>query len=878
MSFAPGDRIATFEILGSLGAGGMGEVYEARDPRLGRRVAIKVLPAVFASDPDRLARFEREAQAVAALSHPNILAIHDFGRDGAIVYAVMELLEGVSLRDTLASGALPARKALDYAIQIVHGLASAHDTGIAHRDLKPDNLFITRDERVKILDFGLAKALDAAPVSATIANTGATVAGTVLGTVGYMAPEQVRGLAIDHRADIFAFGAVLYEMLTGRRAFEGDTAADTISAILNTEPAELESVTGGVSPALERIVRRCIEKKPGLRFQSARDLAFALETLTSGSRLSSIGVEALPPSRRHISAMIAPVATAAVAMAVGALAVWLWGRPAPAGAQWGQFQQVTDAAGEEGSPTLSPDGATVAYATRANGTWDIYAQRVGGRNATPIAADTDRDEANPAFSPDGNLIAFHEEDGDGGIFVVGATGEASRRLMDFGFHPAWSRDGGRLAFTTELIEDPASRQSDSALWVADLSGGAPRLVEGTGDAAQASWSPSGERIAFWSNTGGQRDLYSIPASGGQRTSVLEDIALDWSPTWTPDGLIFASDRGGSMNLWQIAVDQASGRATGTPAPVTAGVYATFEQPSLSTDGTRLAFRSRIAAVNPVSIAFDPATAGAGTPVLLNNSNIIRVPSSFSPDGRSIAYFNIGERQEDIFVGAADGSGLRRIMDDPARDRGPVWTPDGRSLVFYSNRDGRWAIWRIGRDGGNLQKVAGIAGDDLTSPILSPSGDRMVASSGSSGVHLVDLTASAPSVRPLENGTLPGGVMYASSWSADGTKLAGVVVSGGGQPLGIGVYDFASRAARLVSDDATYGAAWLSDSRRILYFTRTGDLILLDTVSMERRPVTVQLPLAPLNDLFALSTDDRLIVYAGRRSESDIWVVDRAAAR
>jgi Tol biopolymer transport system component len=592
MPLTAGTRLGPFTIETSIGAGGMGEVYRAHDTRLDRAVAIKVLPSLFADDPERLARFEREARAVAALSHPNILSIHDFGRDASsgVTYAAMELLEGETLRERLAGGALAPRKAIEYGVQIVQGLAAAHDKGIAHRDLKPENLFITRDDRVKILDFGLAKPLELASTAATVAGTSNTAAGTIMGTVGYMAPEQVRGQATDHRSDIFAFGSVLYEMLTGRRAFGGDSPADTISAILNAEPPDLDTVAVGISPALDRIVRRCLEKKPELRFQSARDLAFALDTLTARTSgtvtVPSPTAERAVPPRRPGAALpwtIAALATAA------AIAAWVMAgrRPAPE-ARWQTFTSITDAAGEETSPAISPDGSTIAYATKAAGTWDIYVQRVGGRNATPIAADPERHEGAPAFSPDGTLIAFHESDDDGGIFVAGATGESIRRVTGGGFHPAWSPDGARLAYSTEEILNPASRQADSGIWIVELAGGAPQKVEGTGDAAQPAWSPSGERLVYWSNTGGQRDLYTIPVTGGARTPVVEDAALDWSPVWAPDGdVYFASDRGGAFNLWRVGVDQASGRVDAAPEPVTLGVSAAMEQPSLAKDGKRL---------------------------------------------------------------------------------------------------------------------------------------------------------------------------------------------------------------------------------------------------------------------------------------------------
>ena len=292
MTLTAGTRLGPYEILAAIGAGGMGEVYKARDTRLGREVAIKVLPERVAADAAALARFEREAKAVAALSHPNILALHDFGRDGAVAYAVTELLEGETLREALSSGPLSPRGASEYGVQIALGLAAAHEKGIVHRDLKPDNVFVTRDERIKILDFGLAKPSGGAgggpdeTQSPTV--TGYTEPGVVMGTVGYMSPEQVRGIAVDHRSDIFSFGAVLYEMATARRAFQRETAAETMTAILKEDPTHLSEAEGRVPPALAAVIVHCLEKKPERRFQSARDLAFALETATVPTGRSAV--------------------------------------------------------------------------------------------------------------------------------------------------------------------------------------------------------------------------------------------------------------------------------------------------------------------------------------------------------------------------------------------------------------------------------------------------------------------------------------------------------------------------------------------------------------------------------------------------------------
>jgi serine/threonine-protein kinase len=297
VTLAPGTRLGPYEIVAPLGAGGMGEVYRAKDSRLGREVAVKVLPASFSNDPDRLRRFEQEARAAGILNHPNVTAVYDIGSIDGSPYVVTELLEGETLRSRLAGGPLAPRRAIDYALQIAHGLAAAHEKGIVHRDLKPENLFITKDGRVKILDFGLAKLTkpdEAGPQTSLPTETAGTEPGVVMGTLGYMSPEQVRGKPADTRSDIFAFGAILYEMLSGKRAFHGDSAADTMSAILREEPAELSSTNQQISSALDRIVRHCLEKSPEQRFQSARDTAYALDETLAGATTTGV---APPPVR-----------------------------------------------------------------------------------------------------------------------------------------------------------------------------------------------------------------------------------------------------------------------------------------------------------------------------------------------------------------------------------------------------------------------------------------------------------------------------------------------------------------------------------------------------------------------------------------------------
>jgi Tol biopolymer transport system component len=508
--------------------------------------------------------------------------------------------------------------------------------------------------------------------------------------------------------------------------------------------------------------------------------------------------------------------------------------------------------------------------------WDIYSQRVGGHNATAIVHDPDRDERAPAFSADGAFIAFHDSAGAGGIFVAGATGESVRRVTEFGFDPAWSPDGKSIAFGTEEVNNPSSRKGDSAIYVVDVSGGTPRrLVDG--DGVQPSWSPAGDRIVYWSNTGGQRDIYSVAAAGGPRVAVTTDPAIDWSPVWSRDGkfIYFSSDRGGDMNLWRMPVDPSTGRPTGSPDAVTVGVQATAALPSFSKDGTRLAFRSRVNSTNPVAIPFDPGTLRAGTPVVLDTRNNIRVPSDVSPDNKLLAYFSIGERQEDLFVGPVNGE-MRRVTDDAPRDRAAMFTPDGKSLIFYSTRGDNWSLWSIGVDGGNLRKIASPP-EGVVYPVLSPKGDAIVYN-GQNGTDMYRVPFPGPSdatPSKLEGTSVGDHHLNATSWSPDGTRLVGNLILDSGRSVGVGVYDFASHTTSEVSTDEPWWVAWLADGRRVVYFAKAGwQLVVLDTVTRARTVVDVRLPGASLDDTFALSRDNRTIYYGAVRAESDIWIMER----
>jgi eukaryotic-like serine/threonine-protein kinase len=532
MPLTPGTKFGPYEIQSPLGAGGMGEVYRARDPRLGRDIALKILPESFATDPDRLRRFEQEARAVAALNHPNILAIYDIGQQSSSPFLVSELLEGATLRLELESGPLSPRKASDYAIQIAQGLAAAHEKNIVHRDLKPENLFLTKEGRLKILDFGLAKLAaknDAAnPEAAYQTLTSApTEAGVVMGTAGYMAPEQVRGAAIDSRTDIFAFGAVLYEMVSGHRAFKRDTAAETMTAILKEDPPELSDLNHPVSPGLERIIRRCLEKNPEQRFQSAKDLAFALDALSGTTATKSVANAVIQsPSKSRAPFVIA--AAIALAALLGAATSWFL-RPAPPPPPI--FTRISFDTGTLIRGRLTADGKTVLYsAILENGLPDTYAIRgdypasvSAGLQGALLLAVSHQDQLAVIARP--KLYSHYQWFGTLATTPIGGT--QPRELLENVYDADWSPDGHDLAVIDK----------DGDNWRLQYPIG-KILLQGRNWLTEARISPDGNQVAFFHHTS---DLYDdrgdvavIDGAGHLRTLSTGWEALE-GLSWSPSG-------------------------------------------------------------------------------------------------------------------------------------------------------------------------------------------------------------------------------------------------------------------------------------------------------------------------------------------------------
>jgi Tol biopolymer transport system component len=918
MSLSAGSRLGPYEIVAPIGAGGMGEVYRARDARLHREVAVKVLPGSFSQDPDRLRRFEQEARAASALNHPGILTIHDFGEHEGSPYVVSELLEGENLRERTAGAPLSVRKALDYAAQIARGLAAAHERGIVHRDLKPENLFVTRDGRVKILDFGLAKLTEpertGMPLTEAPTEARGTEPGVVMGTLGYMSPEQVRGQPADHRSDIFSFGAVLYEMLSGKRAFAGGSAADTMSAILREDPPELRTAEPSLSPALDRIVRRCLEKEPQHRFHSADDLAFALESVTGMSgalaRPPEIPAAAVPAGKRR-PALVRTGAAALLVVALAAAAVWLAGyrlirsradgRAATGAIAGATFQPLTTQSGVELFPAISPDGKTVVYVGYSSGNADLYLQRVDGRNAINLTRDTPEDDIQPAFSPDGSQIAFRSERGGGGIFLMGATGESVRRLTDSGFNPAWSPDGKEIAVADEGIQTPLSRNVKSRLWAVDVATGAKRIVtpgnavqsSWSGDAVQPSWSPHGYRIAYWGHRPGHhRDIWTVPAvpvagakPGEGEVTVTADPAVDWNPVWSPDGtwLYFSSDRNGTMNLWRVAIDEKTGRILGKPEPVTAPSRWVGHM-SIAADGRRMVYASADETSIVESVPFDPVggrVTGEPAPILAGSLLVREI--GISPDGKWISFSSRGTR-EDIFVASADGSSLRQLTSDAFRERGADWSADGKRIVFYCDRTGRWEFWSVNPDGSALTQLT-RGSVDPWSARWSPDGARLAFPDGyNSYVLPLGRPLGTEKPQPLPRFDDSGDAFAVASWSSDGSALAGTVSRSDGSTIpGIVVYRFDSGRYQRVTDVGD-DAHWLSDSRRLLVGdSSSGRVSLVDVSSGNSLPVLDTRRLRPgersgsgigmLRAKVGISRDDRTIFLVRDHSEADIWEIE-----
>ena len=849
MTLAAGMKLGPYEILSPLGAGGMGEVYKAKDSKLNRFVAIKVLPQSLSNDPDALARFEREAHAVAALNHPNILAIHDFSIDGGVAYAVTELLEGETLRSRMEGGAaLPQRRAVEIAVAIAHGLAAAHDKGIVHRDLKPDNVFLTSEGRVKILDFGLAKR-----VSKEIAETGAATAsagtepGTVMGTVGYMSPEQVRGRELDGRTDIFSFGAILYEMLAGRRAFKGDSSVETMSAILKEEPPELLESGRNVSPALDRIVRHCLEKSPEARFQSARDVAFDLESLATSP--ASGKAAAMSSSRRRWR--LGMIAAVAAAIAAGVLLDRTIRPAAPSPT----FERLTFRRGTVTAARFASDGKTVVYSAQ----WE-------GRPAEVFSISSAGQESRPLDLVDAMLLSVSPGDElavklrprlwtgrlHGTLARVPLAGGSPRELVENVQEAEWSPDGTHLAlvrlisglkFAIEFPEGKLLRESQVFLRVMRFSPDGSRIAIAEG---QPPWSPPS--VSLLDRSGARKVLGAADTTG-----------LAWN-------------RGG-REIW-ITVDQPGGATDLEAFDLSGGrrlvsrVAGSMSLMDVSRAGDLIVGLVR----RQSSVIFHaPGAARESDLAWHEDSQAVDI----SPDGRTLL---LSEGRPSS-GGPGDVFYLRKIDGSPAIRL-------GEGTVSDFSADGKWVLAQAKGSKDTFLLVPTGAGEtkriqapiDISQGWLFPDGRRILESgvlpSGQTRVVTVDLDGrNSRQIAPDECDAYIGQLPI----SADGKLVA--LNCGGIANTTTRLFPADGGASREVPgyEDGDVIIRWADDGHSLFVFKRNelpARVFRLDVETGKRTPWLELMPADPAGvtriPTIVMSPDGRSYAYNFKRELSDLY--------
>ena len=788
MPLSPGTKLGPYEIVAPIGAGGMGEVYRARDSRLNRQVAVKVLPTFFSSDPDRLRRFQQEAMAAAALNDPGILVVYDVGTQDGLPYVVSELLEGETLRDRLRHGALSRRRSVEYGIQIARALAAAHDKGIVHRDLKPENIFITREGRIKILDFGLAKLTRLEEVAAAAGQTAVptmtvdTTPGMVLGTVGYMSPEQVRGLAADGRSDIFSLGAMLYEMLSGQRAFKGQTSADTMSAILKEDPPDFPDARREISPAVERIVRHCLEKNPEERFRSAHDVAFALENVSHTSQ-SSVAIPT-PPRVWQIGAL-KPLLSILGLLVVATATFFAWRGTRQESVP--SFRRLTFERGMVLSARFVPDGRTVIYGAswvskpvRLFSTpYDSPQARpleiesasllgisrsgemalaIGGKMTShlimrdamlaraPLAGGAPREMLEQVraadWGPDGVLAVIHYVSGRSRLeYPIGKV------LYETGgwiSHMRISPAGDRIAFMLH------NRWPDDRGFVAmvDLAGNEKTLTQEWSGEEGLAWSPKGDEIWFTATSAGEdRVLYAVRPSGRLRTLLripggltLHDIASDGRVLLCLDnervGMKGAREAAGESDLSWL----------GWTVPE-----------AISPDGKWVLFSEQgEPAGNSYIVAMRNFDGSA--PIRLGEGNAF----GFSPDGKWVAATPAGKGTQVTLLPTGAGQPKKVEVSGLEVVGGATLFPDGKRLIVTGAEHARaFRTYAVNISDG---KPAPITPEGVASFVLSHDGENVAARDVSGNIAIYSVEGKPPRSVPGTNGMLP------VQWSLDGHSL------------------------------------------------------------------------------------------------------------
>jgi len=783
MQLEPGARVGSFEIVAPLGAGGMGEVYRARDPRLGRDVAVKLLPPGVATNADRLQRFEQEARAAGMLNHPNLLTVYELGVHDEAPYIATELLEGETLRTRLDGGvALAPRKAIDIAVQIANGLAAAHEKGIVHRDLKPDNLFLTRDGRVKILDFGLAKLLNAAatPQESTM-KMQHTAPGTVMGTVGYMSPEQVRGEEVDHRTDIFAFGTILYEMLAGKRAFARDSSVETLNAILKDDPPELTSTGHVVPPALQKIVDHCLEKNPAARFQSAKDVAFHLETITS----TDSGAARMPLARASRGRLALSGAAIVFALIAAAAALIAIKRAKP---EQPSLHQLTYRRGTVRSARFAADGQTVVYgAAWDGGPLRMFQTRVNELESAPLPL-PDGDIL--AISPSGELAVsigrkFDAWTSEGTLATASLLGGASRPLVERANCADYSSDGKEMAIVrhagnVDVLEWPLGK----------------KVIETGGYFSHVRISRDGKRVAFLDHPfyGDNRGDVAVIDRSGRKTVLVHDWSAVEGLAWSADGseVWFSGDRDGSVGNFELyGVDlggkvrkvwyvpstvtlldiSRDGRALVTSGGLTGSIYGQrasdprerdltiltwADAEGLSPDGNTVIVTSYGAGAGPYYSTYLRPFDGAYERLGEGRGGHL------SPDGKWIIAMRYSEPPQVLLHPL--GAGTTRVVDTKGkRPMNADWLPDGRLVIESGAPNGECAFDIVDPWRGGVTPIATTPGLPAERLYVSPDGKWIVFSGRQGEPRLQPVSGGASRAFPVATTASDG----MGGWSSDG---------------------------------------------------------------------------------------------------------------
>jgi eukaryotic-like serine/threonine-protein kinase len=757
----------------------MGEVYRARDKRLGRDVAIKVLPASFTENAESMARFTREAQTLASLNHPGIASIFGLEESAGVRGIVMELVEGSTLADRLRRGALPLEEGLNIARQVAEAIEYAHERGVIHRDLKPANIKVTPDGQVKLLDFGLAKAIESDSPAHDSTNSptltaAATQMGIILGTAAYMSPEQARGKAVDRRADIWAFGVLLFEMLTGQPLHEGDTTSEILARVIEREPDLSRSPASTPAPIRE-LLRRCLTRNPRQRLRDIGDARIVIEEYLANPAAAqpTPGTSASPKPRSL--PLLWLCGGLVLGVLIAALVGWKLQSAAPAPPMM-RFSAVTNFTGVDAQPSFSPDGRSIAFLSNRGGAFDIWVGLVAGGSPVRITNDPNF-KAHPHWSPDGSKISFNRlnESGLWDIWTVPSLGGTPRKLLSDATDSAWSADGASLAY---------ANGSTRTIWMCDASGGNAHQITQPEPKAwhtQPALSRDGQSVAFVRRASGPYgELAAADVASGKVQLLTNDAALALSPVWSVDGkfVYFASTRGGSVNLWKIPAEG------GSPMQITAGRGDDVSL-DISADGQRIVFDSQRWAVNLLEVELD-AAGDTGRKWLTTDVSRGTIAPVYSPDGKHIAYFTNrkGAETEAIWMMDADGSNPVKLVEDKYVNVFPRWASDSQSLVFTSRNRGVQAS-RIVRK----VSVSGTVPEEFPVQLIEAGGVD-VRPDG----HLLfrERAGQVQSYDPASNqtealGSVEGGILH---WSPDGQHIASIHLArrADDPDAGVWVYD------------------------------------------------------------------------------------------